>query len=135
MRRNPAKNKGFPSGKPLFFSGCSGRDRTCDQVINSQNNVPYATLSYELRWVNGGYFFNISQTFYLSLTIYFQWQYGQIFLGETVEMPCDTAYDINAQDDSANMGIAIIIPMPVKPITVPIIDNIIPKNKEPQPYD
>gem|GEM_PF-4860191 len=35
MRRNPAKNKGFPSGKPLFFSGCSGRDRTCDQVINS----------------------------------------------------------------------------------------------------
>ncbi len=50
-------------------------------------------------------------------------------------MPCDTAYDINAQDDSANMGIAIIIPMPVKPIIVPIIDNIIPKNKEPQPYD
>ena len=73
--------------------------------------------------------------YYLSLTIYFQLQYGQIFLGETVEMPCDTAYDINAQDDSANMGIAIIIPMPVKPIIVPIIDNIIPKNKEPQPYD
>ena len=73
--------------------------------------------------------------YYLSLTIYFQLQYGQIFFGETVEMPCDTAYDINAQDDSANMGIAIIIPMPVKPIIVPIIDNIIPKNKEPQPYD
>ena len=29
------KNKGFALANPLFFSGCSGRDRTCDQVINS----------------------------------------------------------------------------------------------------
>lgn len=43
-------NKGFPSGKPLFFSGCSGRDRTCDQVINSHLLYRWATEQSSLNF-------------------------------------------------------------------------------------
>ncbi len=68
-------------------------------------------------------------------TIYFQLQYGHIFCGDTAVVPYDTANAINAHELSVKIGIAIIIPMPVIPITTPIIDSIKPQKNAPQPYD
>ena len=64
-------------------------------------------------------------------TIYFQLQYGHIFCGDTAVVPYDTANAINAHELSVKIGIAIIIPMPVIPITTPIIDSIKPQKMRP----